>query len=119
MGQKLDMSQIQDLLSKSRSKGAGEEVLTAFLEAENQGEVVDLEKGPLAGKSATQAFTTLNNAKNRKRTEGDRLVTVNPQFSVVKVIKRGKPADVESGRESTEIVALINTSLTGDSPDDD
>jgi hypothetical protein len=74
MGQKLDLAQINDLLSKSRTKGAGEEVLTKFLEDGNAGEVVDLKSGPLMGKSATQAFTTLNNAKNRKRTEGDRVI---------------------------------------------
>lgn len=114
MGQKLDLAQINDLLSKSRNKGAGEEVLTQFLNDGNEGEVVDLKSGPLMGKSATQAFTTLNNAKARKRTEGDRLIVVNPQFAKIRVVKRGKPADEESGRASTEIVALINTELTGE-----
>jgi hypothetical protein len=114
MGQTLDLTQINDLLSKSRNKGAGEEVLAKFLEDGNPGEVVDLKSGPLMGKSATQAFTTLNNAKNRKRVEGDRVIKVNPQFDAIRVVKRGKPANEEAGTASTEIVALINTSLTGE-----
>lgn len=114
MGETLDLTQINDLLSKSRNKGAGEEVLAKFLEDGNPGEVVDLKSGPLMGKSATQAFTTLNNAKNRKRVEGDRVIKVNPQFDAIRVVKRGKPANEEAGTASTEIVALINTSLTGE-----
>ncbi len=97
----LNPDQIRDIMSKSRTKGAGEIVLQDFLDRGNPGEVVDLTDGILAGKSADSAAATLNNAKNKTSRDGETVTLVNPQFARILVKKVGK------GDEA--IVALINT----------
>src|SRR6266566_6361381 len=97
----LSPDQIKDIMSKSRTKGAGEVVLQDFLDRGNGGEVVDLNSGILAGKTADSAAATLNNAKNKTSRDGETVTLVNPQFSRIIVKKVGK------GEEA--IVALINT----------
>jgi len=97
----LTPEQIMELMSKSRTKGAGEKVLQAFLDSGEQGVVLDLTTGPLAGKKAGSAQATLNNAIKRTRTNGDRVEVVNPQFANILVKKAGKGDDAR--------VALINT----------
>ena len=99
----LSAEQIAELMSKSRTKGAGEKVLQAFLESGEQGVVVDLKSGPLAGKTADSAAATLNNAKNRTRNNNGTLEIVNPQFDAIQVKKAGKG--------DGKMVALINTEL--------
>lgn len=99
----LTMEQIAELMSKSRTKGAGEKVLQAFIDSNEQGIVVDLTSGPLAGKNATSAVATLNNAKKRTRQVGTTVEQVNPQFANILIKKAGK------GDEA--VVALINTDL--------
>jgi preprotein translocase subunit SecF len=99
----LTMDQIAELMSKARTKGAGELVLQNFLDSGEQGIVVDLSSGPLAGKNANQASATLTNAKKRTRTTGDKVEVVNPQFANILVKKAGKGDDAQ--------VALINTEL--------
>jgi hypothetical protein len=97
----LNPDQIREIMSKSRTKGAGEIVLQDFLDRGNPGEVVDLNDGILAGKSADSAAATLNNAKNKTTKDGENISLVNPQFQRILVKKVGK------GDEA--IVALINT----------
>lgn len=99
----LNLEQIAELMSKSRTKGAGEQVLQEFIDSGSQGIVVDLNSGPLAGKNANQAQATLNNAKNRTKTVGENVELANPQFKNILVKKAGKGDDA--------VVALINTSL--------
>ena len=98
----LNLEQIAELMSKSRTKGAGEQVLQEFLDSGEQGIVVDLNSGPLAGKNANQAQATLNNAKNRTKQIGEDVQLANPQFKSILVKKAGKGDDA--------VVALINTS---------
>lgn len=106
-GETLSPDQIREIMSKSRTKGAGEIYLQGFLDRGNAGEVVDLENGVLAGKSAASAASTLNNAKNKttKPDEEGNSRLVNPQFADILVKKFGK------GDEA--IVALINTAVEG------
>lgn len=85
----LTTEQIQKFLAGGRTKGAGEEVIKAFLAGGEAGEEVDLTNGPLAGKSPESAFATLNNAKKRTRqTEDGQTVLAMPDASSVRVIKR-------------------------------
>lgn len=99
----LTPEQIAELMQKGRTKGAGEKVLQSFLDSQEQGIVVDLTSGPLAGKNATSAVATLNNAIKRTRVNGTTVEKVNPQFENILVKKAGKGDDAK--------VALINTEL--------
>jgi hypothetical protein len=101
----LNPDQIREIMSKSRTKGAGEMVLQDFLDRGNAGEVVDLTDGILAGKSADSAAATLNNAKNKTTKDGENVSLVNPHFQRILVKKVGKGEDA--------IVALINTEAEG------
>lgn len=96
--------QIREIMSKSRTKGAGEQVLQDFLDRGNAGEVVDLSDGILAGKTADSAAATLNNAKRKTTQDGETVTLVNPQFSRIIVKKVGKGEDA--------VVALINTAAS-------
>lgn len=104
-GEVLTPQQVREIMSKSRTKGAGERYLQEFLERNNPGEVVDLENGILAGKSPESAQATLNNAINKTRKTDTGVELVNPQFKNLLVKKVGK------GDEA--IVALINTAAEG------
>lgn len=97
---------ISELLAGARTKGAGDDVLTSFLDSDEAGIEVDLDSGPLAGKSAIQASTALNNAKKRtKQNDKGETVMVHPEAAQVQVIKR-KINDVER-------VFLIDKSKVG------
>lgn len=85
----LSMDEINELLAGSRTKGAGTEVIGTFLDSGNAAEEVDLSSGPLAGKEAGQAYTTLTNARKRTAQAPDgSTVLANPEFKNVRVIKR-------------------------------
>lgn len=64
----IDTSMIDELLADTRVKGAGDEVLKAFLASGEAGWEVDLKSGPFAGKDAKNAQITLNNAKKKTKT---------------------------------------------------
>lgn len=104
----LTSEQIASLLSGSRTRGAGTEVIKEFIESGEPGIEVDLNSGPLAGKSVGQAYTTLINAKKRTRTdESGATVLAMPEAAKVRVIKRNLgDKDNEDFR-----VFLINTDL--------
>jgi hypothetical protein len=104
----LSMDDIRGLLSDSRTKGSGTEVLQSFLESEEPGIEVDLSNGPLAGKDPGKAHTTLMNARKRTVTAPDGSpVAANPEFGKIKIIKRNVGT-----KESPEYhVFLINTDL--------
>src|SRR4051812_8903266 len=85
----LTQEAIAGLLSGSRTRGAGTEVIKDFLDSEAAGIEVDLNSGALAGKSPGQAYTTLLNAKKRTKTdEGGATVLAMPEAAKVRVIKR-------------------------------
>lgn len=63
----LDADTIAALLAGQKSRGDYDRVITEFLTSGEPGWLVDLETGPLAGKSAKQVKTGLDNA--RKRTD--------------------------------------------------
>lgn len=102
----LTTDMIQELLAGSRTRGAGTEVIKDFLESDEAGIEVDLNSGPLAGKSPGQAYTTLLNAKKRTRTnESGSTELAMPEAAKVRVIKRNQ------GTKENEDwhVFLINT----------
>lgn len=104
----LSQEMIADLLAGTRSRGAGTEVLSAFIQSGEAGEEVDLSTGPLAGKNPGQAYTTLINAKKRTKTnESGATELANPEFANVKVIKR----NLGEGKNEDWHVFLINTAL--------
>jgi len=102
----LTADMIQELLAGSRTRGAGTEVIKEFLDSDEAGIEVDLNSGPLAGKSPGQAYTTLLNAKKRTRTnESGSTELAMPEAAKVRVIKRNQ------GTKENEDwhVFLINT----------
>lgn len=104
----LTQEAIAGLLSGSRTRGAGTEVIKEFIDSEAAGIEVDLNSGALAGKSPGQAYTTLLNAKKRTKTdEGGATVLAMPEAAKVRVIKRNL------GTKDNEDwhVFLINTDL--------
>lgn len=104
----LSMDEIGELLSSSRSKGSGTEVLQDFLNSEEPGIEVDLSTGALAGKDPGKAYTTLNNARKRTVTAADGSpVAANPEFGKIKVLKRNRGT-----KENPDWhVFLVNTDL--------
>lgn len=103
----LNEQEIADLLSGARTKGAGDEVLTAFLSSGEAGIEVDLSSGPLAGKDAAKAATALSNAKKRtKQNDKGETVMVHPEAAQVQVVRR-------KGENGTEHVYLIDKSKVG------
>ena len=104
----LSAEQIADILSGSRTRGAGTEVLKEFIDSGEPGMEVDLTSGAFAGKQAGQAYTSLNNAKKRTRTDDSgATVLAMPEAAKVKVIKR----DLGSKDNPDFHVFLINTDL--------
>lgn len=112
-GQVLDQSAINEFLAGSRTKGAGEQWLREFLEEGHAGMVVDLKNGIFAGKSAVQAFTALNNAKRKTVKDGDSIVLAIPEAENLRVVRRGKDADM--------VVAVIDVTKANlpDTDDDE
>lgn len=103
----LSPDMINELLSKARVKGSGDEVLKDFLESEEAGIEVSLTDGPFAGKSAQQAFTTLNNTKSKVHKDGElQGELVYPSAKQVVVVKR-------KGEDGVEHVFLINKAKIG------
>ena len=104
----LSMDEIGEILASGRTKGAGTEVLQAFLDSEEAGIEVDLSSGPLAGKEVGNAETTLKNSKKATKTSADGSpVAVNPQFGKIAIRKVNRGT-----KESPDYhLFLINTDL--------
>lgn len=104
----LSQDQIAELLAGSRTRGAGTEVLQAFIGSQSPGEEVDLTTGPLAGKSPGQAYITLQNAKKRTKTSEDgSTVLAMPEAAKVRVLKR----NLGDSKNEDWHIFLINTEL--------
>jgi hypothetical protein len=104
----LTQEQIADILAGSRTRGAGPQVLTDFLENGEAGEEVDLSTGPLAGKEVQAAYTALTNARKRTKSNPDGSTSMaNPEFGKIQVRK------VNAGTKDAPDVHLflINTEL--------
>lgn len=100
----LSPDQITALLSKTRSRGDYDTVLEEFLNSGEAGIEVDLTSGPLAGKTADQAFVGFNNARTRVNKETAK--PVHEGGHAIKVIKEKPANEGEPGA-----VYLVNTSL--------
>ena len=86
---------INDLLAGARTKGAGDQVLEDFLAKGVKAVEVVLTSGPLAGKTAAQAATTITNAKKHmKQNDKGEMIPVHPNASQVQVVRR-KIKDVD------------------------
>lgn len=104
----LNQEQIAEILSGSRTRGAGTEVIKGFLDSGEAGIEVDLTTGPLAGKEPGAAYTTLLNAKKRTKTDDSgATVLAMPEAANVQVRKRNLG---DKNNEDWHIF-LINTEL--------
>lgn len=98
---------INSLLADTRTRGAYGQVLSDFLGSGDAGIQVDLESGPLAGKTAAQAAVGFNNARTSVHKDGDNAGKMRyPGGENVRVIKR----KVGTGDAAVEYVFLIDTS---------
>lgn len=97
-GTVLSQDEINALLGGTRTRGVGGQVLTDFISRGVAGEKVDLESGPLAGKTPESAFSALGNAQRKVNLETNQRSI--PGSENVKVIK------------NKEGVFLINTGLS-------
>lgn len=61
----LDANSIQELLAKSRTRGAYDSALSAFLDSGSAGVQVDLEDGEFSGKKSTSIMTGFKGAIKR------------------------------------------------------
>lgn len=99
---------IQELLSKTRSRGDYGQVLADFLKSGDAGIEVPLDTGALAGKTAAQAAVGFNNARTAVNKEtGQPVHSGGHAVKVIKQVEKDSDGnDVEPGR-----VYLINTAL--------
>lgn len=99
---------INSLLAETRTRGEYAAVLEDFLNSGEAGIQVDLESGPLAGKTAAQAAVGFNNARlAQHKGDGPQAGQLKiPGGNNVRVIKR----KVGEGESATEYVFLIDTS---------
>ena len=100
----LSPNEIQELLSKARSRGEYDQYLKEFMESGDAGRLVDRESGILAGKSADQVKVGLENAK--KRTDDNNKLIHGDGALAVKVIKKTEG----EGDDKEELVYVIDTS---------
>lgn len=108
MAEGLSQEYIAGLLSGTRQRGAGVEVLNDFNDSGLPGIEVDLSSGPLAGKTADQAKATLDNTKKQIKQTENGTVMAHPEFGKIRVIKK----DVSEDPKVKDFrVFLINTEL--------
>lgn len=115
MAEALSAEMIQNLLSKSKSRGEYDSVLRDFLNSGDAGIEVDIHAGPLGGKRAKQVKVGFDNARKKTNEQG----AVHPGGKDVRVIaitgKMPDPSDsskqVDKEDNSDDHVYLINTAL--------
>jgi hypothetical protein len=105
MATALDPNMIQQLLSRTRSRGEYDEELSEFLSSGQVGVEIALTEGRFAGKGAKQVKTGFDNA--RKKTNANGLVHAGGQN--VKVVA----VTPKEGEEGEEHLYLINQALVG------
>ena len=61
----LNLDEVKDILTKTRSRGSYDEGLDEFLTSESAGVEIDLEGGPFSGKKSSSIMTGFKSAKER------------------------------------------------------
>ena len=111
MANVIDAAQIQELLSRQKSRGDYDADLREFLQSGEAGVEIDLTSGRFAGKRAKMVKVGFDNARKKTNEQG----LVHPGGNLVKVIAVNDKNDDEGNPkgEVDEKIYLINTALLG------